>query len=275
MTPKEEALVAKIHAVNYGLLDALDRVCQKHGIRYYLFYGGLLGAVRYGDFIPWDDDVDVVMTLEECRKLYAVRQELGEPYMFVWPEDYGDQSYDMVPRINDTSLRIVAEDSPTAKFYKKDYRNYASLDIFLLGGVPDGSHELFHKVRLAFWYGVLDTYRDPNRVGKKGGLMALAQAVLHVVGHFTDAQTVRRHYWREFEKYPPSQTASFAVMNDILPEMKQKFTWDQFEPAAALEMKGHTYTVPCRYREILKICYGENYMTPPPEAERRPESMYR
>lgn len=273
MTEDEKKMVAKIHASNYRMLDELDRVCRLHGIRYYLAYGGLLGAVRHGDFIPWDDDVDVVMTHEEYAKLREVKSEFQPPFQLVEPDDYGEQSYDMVPRINDTSLRILGEGSATSHFYKSGLRDYAALDIFLMGGLPAGITGLMHKVRLAFWYGVADTYRNRNRSDRKTGLMKLAQDVLHAAGKFTTAPEVRRHFWKSLLKYPSDGTYRLAVLNDTLDTMKQTFSLDDFEPAAAIEMKGHLYSAPRRYKELLSIFYGEDYMQPPPEEQRRPKSM--
>ncbi|MCI9638313.1 MAG: LicD family protein, partial [Hungatella sp.] len=43
------------------MLERLDEVCRKHDITYWAFYGTLLGAVRHQGFIPWDDDIDLVM----------------------------------------------------------------------------------------------------------------------------------------------------------------------------------------------------------------------
>lgn len=51
----------KIWAVLLDLLIKFDKVCKKHGLKYYLAYGSLIGAVRHQGFIPWDDDIDICM----------------------------------------------------------------------------------------------------------------------------------------------------------------------------------------------------------------------
>lgn len=52
-------------------LEFVDRVCRKHGIRYWLSSGTLLGAVRHG-FIPWDDDLDIEMLYRDYKRLMEV-----------------------------------------------------------------------------------------------------------------------------------------------------------------------------------------------------------
>lgn len=62
----------KVWAVELKLLDYFDQLCREHNLRYYIAYGTLLGAVRHQGFIPWDDDIDVVMFRDDYEKLKVI-----------------------------------------------------------------------------------------------------------------------------------------------------------------------------------------------------------
>ena len=94
--------LSKVHEANLKLLKEIDRICQKYKIKYALDSGTLLGAIRHGGFIPWDDDVDVVMTRANYEMFAkVVRRELTEGMTFVEPNQYhnGEAFFDFVPRI--------------------------------------------------------------------------------------------------------------------------------------------------------------------------------
>ena len=55
--------------IELGIMDEIDAICREHDLRYYLAYGSLLGAMRHGGFIPWDDDMDIVMPRKDYEKL--------------------------------------------------------------------------------------------------------------------------------------------------------------------------------------------------------------
>ena len=60
-----------------------DKICKRHHLRYTLEGGTLLGAVLYHDFIPWDDDMDVIMLREDYEAFCKIaNQELPQPYLF-------------------------------------------------------------------------------------------------------------------------------------------------------------------------------------------------
>ena len=58
----------RIKNIQLELLKEIDRVCEHNQIKYCIGYGTLLGAVRHGGFIPWDDDADVLMLREDYNK---------------------------------------------------------------------------------------------------------------------------------------------------------------------------------------------------------------
>lgn len=64
------------------LLD-FDKVCRENGIKYSLAYGTLLGAVRHKGYIPWDDDIDIIMLREEYEKFLKIRNKLSEQHTFI------------------------------------------------------------------------------------------------------------------------------------------------------------------------------------------------
>ncbi|MBR1455939.1 MAG: LicD family protein, partial [Oscillospiraceae bacterium] len=83
--PQAHALktLPAIHRVQLGLLKEFDRACRELGLPYFAIHGTLLGAVRHGGFIPWDDDVDVAMLREDYDKLLAKAGEVFHPPFFL------------------------------------------------------------------------------------------------------------------------------------------------------------------------------------------------
>lgn len=75
-------ILEQVQKTEYDMLKELDRICKKHHIRYFLGQGTLLGAAKYQGFIPWDDDVDVLMPYEAIEKLMTVfKEEAGKHYL--------------------------------------------------------------------------------------------------------------------------------------------------------------------------------------------------
>ena len=82
----------EVWAVELDLLAQFDRVCRKHAIHYVASGGTLLGAIRHHGFIPWDDDIDLMVSRSDYDKLCAVAaQEFGQPYFF--QTEYADPGF--------------------------------------------------------------------------------------------------------------------------------------------------------------------------------------
>ena len=113
-------------------LAVLDRVCRENDIRYYICFGGLIGAVRHNGIIPWDNDVDVVMYEEDYLKLREVARQ-GK-----LPEGYGlidmqlEKDYPLVfgRFINSRTSCPVSSTAPGG-------RHGVFVDVFILFPLPD------------------------------------------------------------------------------------------------------------------------------------------
>ncbi|MCC5873511.1 MAG: LicD family protein [Gammaproteobacteria bacterium] len=85
-----------LHGVLLEIIEHLDALCREHGIQYYLAGGCALGAVRHGGFVPWDDDLDIMLTWDYYERLLSVlrrnldtsRFYLQEGFTGEWPMYY-------------------------------------------------------------------------------------------------------------------------------------------------------------------------------------------
>lgn len=128
----------KAWAVMLDLLVEFDRVCKKHGIKYFASGGTMLGAVRHKGFIPWDDDIDVMMFREDYDRLLEIGpKEFQHPYFF--QNKLTDPCcVDLISKLrNSETTALMANEIGTR--YK--YNRGIFIDIFPLDFIPDERKE--------------------------------------------------------------------------------------------------------------------------------------
>ncbi len=129
------------------MLD-LAEICEKDGLRYYICGGTLLGAVRHKGFIPWDDDMDILMP----RKDYDVLIRSGKIKM---PKRYYTDELDGIGHFYDRETRITHGN----EYWDKRYP-YLSIDIFPLDGAP--SNKLLRKIHISYALVLFALYKFIN-----------------------------------------------------------------------------------------------------------------
>lgn len=147
-----------LHYILLRMLKIIDYICQKYKIIYWLDAGTLLGAVRHQGFIPWDDDIDIVMPREEYSK-FIKAFNLEQPEGLFLQNKETDKYYkqDFI-KIRDLNSKII-ENSEVGKEIK--YVNGIFLDIFPLDEIKEYNFlkkigKLIHKLAYLQYYVQID-----------------------------------------------------------------------------------------------------------------------
>lgn len=105
-----EPMMKRAWAASMEVLAEIDRICKKHGIMYFAYWGTLLGAIRHKGFIPWDDDIDIAMLRPDYQRFMQIApEEFQKPFELI--SIYTDQEWnDMLYRvINGRSFDMTQE----------------------------------------------------------------------------------------------------------------------------------------------------------------------
>ena len=143
--PLKEYLAKHRRAVQLkelGILKEIDAICQRNHIDYWLDGGTILGAVRHGGFIPWDDDIDIAMRLEDLpRFVEAARRELP-PSLEMQSPDTDSAVRQPIYKVRDRNSFIVEADDDFARPYAKGL----FVDIFPMIPYPAVSRKFIRRI---------------------------------------------------------------------------------------------------------------------------------
>ena len=204
----------QVWAVELDLLYEFQRVVDKHGIKYIANGGTMLGAVRHHGFIPWDDDVDLMMMREEYDKLCKVaEQEFHYPYFFQTEyTDSGCMHCHAQLRRSDTTAMLKTQMAGNLTFNQGIF-----IDIFPLDAVPDDNKEWEKECKIAqhyyerkCCYANLSSLFLPNPLSLK----YLIKKFLHVWGSPLFAWLARKYfekYEKECKKYNHLPTEKLSL----------------------------------------------------------------
>lgn len=249
-----ETTKIKLRQVQLQILDEIVRICSTNNLRYCLTGGSCLGAVRHKGFIPWDDDLDVIMPRADFQRFIEIALSINNTSFFL-----------------DYFMTNKAYGRCFAKYCKKNtlfiepngLKQAIYIDIFVQDKVP--GPEFTAKSKLPFIIHKLDaltTLRREGLVGRdfKTRIVYYATRWMPVKWFFKWETKLMTRFENTGAKYYLNYGSPYNLVKETIPI-------DEFEPYAQLEFEGKLYNVPRNWDLYLRNIYGD-YMVLPPEDKR-------
>lgn len=249
----------QIQLIQLEMLQEVDRICKKCNIRYNIIAGTLLGAVRYGGFIPWDDDADVALLREEYEKFrIACETELDATRFYF--QDHRNTpgyrwGYGKLRRKDTLFLRKNQEHMP--------YEQGIFIDIFPLDAVPDNYVSRSFKnfecfcVRKLLW----------SEVGKIEDKNILKRGCYKLFS-FIPEKWIFNYYQGMIQKAGKKETQWVRILTFPTPNKEWGYRKAWYEESQDTEFEDSIFQGIKEYDVYLSFKFGK-YMELPPEEKRK------
>lgn len=243
-----------LRAMQLKMLDILREVtalCDSHHIDYWLDSGTLLGAVRHGGFIPWDDDIDICVRLTDMPRLVAAAQRELPPHLFVQTPETDPQVRMPMCKVRDLNSFIVEG----ADDFSKNYAKGIYIDIFPMTEWPSFGSKFSKKVARGY---------------------CRANAILHAqhcyswrsvaeLFYFGAKRAICNLLWKVGGLFCRKDEYFSNTLNNS--GNGNRHRTDTIFPLSTIEFEGETFKAPHDVDRYLKDLFN-NYMQLPPENQR-------
>lgn len=246
--------------IEIEMLDYLNKVCLENNIKMFLGGGTLLGAVRHSGFIPWDDDIDVMLLRDDYSKLLDILKKKEDSFKLINYDNCCGYYYPFAKLVNSNTI-----------LYENDLKYIDGIgiyiDIFPIDNLPNSKLKIeyiFFKRKI--YQSFINLLSNKNYISNSSGFKRFVKSILYHLFKRVNPNKVAAKYDNLLLKYKDIVTDNVVcitgsyIRKEIMPK-------DYISDSIEVEFEGNNYLAPIGYKDYLTKHYGD-YMKLPPEEKR-------
>ena len=247
----------KLQLKELEALKELRWICDENGISYFLFAGTLIGAIRHKGFIPWDDDLDVGMTVPNYHAFQELcKTKLRDGFYLQSPES------DPEAGLSYCKLRMDGTTLIVDYLSDKDIHHGINIDIYPIYRVPDGSMKRKLQNVAGALYLLMQAGQTPQN---HGALLKIGSSVILFLVRGKNRIRLKNACLKQMEKYESTQTKNRRMMHGNAGLFKYMYQSEIYDNTMLAEFEGELFSIPERYDDCLRVYYGDYMQLPPVE----------
>lgn len=261
MEKYDDTTLKHLQQVSKKILEYLIEICEENNLTYFMYGGSLIGAVRHKGFIPWDDDIDVIMFREDFEKLNKILEKnIDDKYRFM--NVLNEESY------HHTWGRLMLKNTLFKEWWadQVDYTPNIYIDIFILDNVPNNKFKKFIHRWTCYFLNFFSScafikYENDSKIKQ-----IIQRTIYYTVKILPiSPYSIKKKCVKSFTQYQCENCEEICDFpsSGIMPI---SFRTDWF-PLKKVKFEDIKVNIPNNYDKILKLEYGE-YMELPPKESR-------
>ncbi len=255
-----DEILDHIKNVELMILEDFIKICDEHDIEYYLIYGTQIGAIRHQGFIPWDDDIDVIMFRKDYEEFLRVMEDAPNEKYTIFDSRYDSEYFFQFGRMSLNSTYW-------AEYWDEQvsFKLGIHIDLFILDNLPDNG--IKRKLYIQRCYLLSRMYsisvlRFNNFSPAVNFILNLAHSFLNFIKLNPDY--FHKKLFKLFTKYGDN---GGEYVTDLTLIERVSFRRDDFKPLKKAKFEHLQCNIPNNDYNTLTPIYGD-YMQLPPEENR-------
>lgn len=240
------------------ILKVFDRFCREHDLKYSLYAGSLLGAVRHKGFIPWDDDLDVCMERREYDRFIALWEKSSPEGYILQNKENSPGYWQSFSKIRKEHTTFLQEEREAGKYHTGIF-----LDVFPLDRMPNSKlNRVIYKWHCMKYQLLTREFIPP----KAGTVVRLGSSAILACTPKRRREKIRRNMLKKITRYNDQRNLEVAAI-ETMASLHKPFAPDMLDAYVDLPFEDGVFMCFAGWDDHLRRKFG-NYMQLPPEEER-------